>query len=350
MLHPLRLLRLSDEGLPAVVASSTRSWRPSLVIGREFLLFESLPCKGVAWHELTGFARLQAARLSPYQRSGACAAVRNGTLMLWFWDADELNSALEKLALPAEGLQFIAEPLMHALDKDEGPLRLACHSGTDVLLLDKGAIVRSRWEARTVAGHPVPRLLSRPWARNRLESTLHGGADGLSITSLRRHGLAILATVAVVACGARTAYWGGSLLAGDKQLAALESTTAAQVERLGTVRQLQLRSQADLRWVQGYEDISGSLQVSRLLDALEQPLAAQRVVIKELEVRGDEARLMISSVGADLDLPALIATLKGISGLDDVRLRQSVDPSQAEFSARAAGFRRDSPKDPTPRT
>lgn len=347
MLHPLRLLRLSDDGQPTVVASSARSWRPSLVIGREFLLFESMPCKGVAWHELAGFARLQAARLSPFQRSGACAAAHRGTLMMWFWDTDDVGAALERAGVQAQGLQFIAEPLMLGLEADNGDVRLACHSGTDVLSVKDGAIVRSRWEPHTARGKPVPTLRSRPWSRDLLAPSWLGGASGLSGAALVQQALTGLALLAVVACGARAAYWGGNLMAGDAQLAALEAGTAAQVQRLGTVRQLQAQRTDDQRWVQSYDALSSSLQVNRLIGALESPLAAQRVVVKDLEVRGEEARLLIASVGADLDLPGLIAALKAVSGVDNVRLRQSVDPSQAEFSVRVAGFRREASADVT---
>ena len=85
MLHPLYLL--AGDPVRGVHQTALRVWRPTVLISRSLCLFESLPCEGVAWHEFRGFARLQAQRLAPFERTGVSAARRGKRLMMWFWDA-----------------------------------------------------------------------------------------------------------------------------------------------------------------------------------------------------------------------------------------------------------------------
>ena len=340
MLHPVYRLQIDAEGRIRVLDTGRRSWRALVVVGRELCVFEAQPCAGVAWHELGGFARLQAARLAPYRQSGCSAAVRKQTLMLWFWDASDTAAALAQAGIDITATRLVAEPLMLALPAREGQMHLSCAAGLDHLVVAGGAIQQSHFEYqdKLVSG-PVP-LLSRPWARTYIWQSLadlgsqHTGGFSASAA------LTAVAALSVVASAAYAAHWGGQLLGARHRLAAIEAeadNAAARVGNLGGLRKLE---SDDRQWTQTYRKLGASFQLEAFLKALETPLAAKGVVIKDLELRNDEARLLLMSTGGEIDLPGTLQALTAMPGAEDVQLRQNIDPQQANFTLKVAGFRR----------
>lgn len=343
MLHPIYRLSSDPGGRWTCKASKRRSWRPTLIVPRALCIFESVPCKGVKWHELDDFARLQARRLAPYLSSGANGAVRGGTLMLWLWDEVELQQILHEAGLGDLNLRRLVETLVLELPVNAGTCRMECEAGVDVLSVAAGAIVSSNWlPAKGRAAH-AERPITQPWARERLQSSAKLGAAGANwslSTAMRLAGLALL-----VGGGAYAAYWGGQLYGAEKLLREQETAASATQTLLQEAGPLRGAAAANASWVERYVAQSQSLELAGLLQALERPLESQGLVVKELEVKNGEARLALVSAGTDIDLPGTLQALDDVPGIDAVQLRQNSDPAQATFSFAVPGFRR-SPFDP----
>lgn len=340
MLYPILRLQTDELGSPQVVATRQRSWRPLLVIARELCVFEAVSCKGVAWHELGGFAHLQAKRLAPHLRSAASAAVRNKTLMLWFWDEADIETALRRGGRDPASAHPVAETLMLELPIRQGPLRLRCAKGIDTLSLDGGAIIESQWEDGRAGAAAPARPLTRPWARDLIGGALDAG-DALAVsTPTIQRTLTALGATAAVGCAAYAAYWAGSLYGARDRLAGLEGhaeLTIARAQQLAALRKLELQ---DRKWVEAYRELGNSFQVDTFLQALAKPLAQTGVVMKELEVRNEEARLVLVSAGGEIDLPGVIEALGRMPGVSDVALRDNADVRQATFTLHTPGYRR----------
>lgn len=340
MLYPILRLQTDELGSPQVVATNQRSWRPLLVIGRELCVFESVACKGVAWHELGGFAALQAKRLAPHLRTGASAAVRNKTLMLWFWDELEVEAGLRRAGRDLGGTRPVAETLLLELPVRQGQLRLRCAKGVDSMDLDGGAIVSSQWDSKISGAASAARALSRTWARDLLGGALDAtGSRGIGAPSAQR-AMTGLAAAAAVGCTVYAAYWGGSLLGARHRLAGLEGDAELTIERAQKLADLRKLESQDREWVAAYRELGASFQVDTFLQALAKPLAAAGVVMKELEVRNEEARLVLVSAGGEIDLPGMLEVLGRMPGVSDVALRDNVDVRQATFTMHTPGYRR----------
>jgi hypothetical protein len=143
-----------------------------------------------------------------------------------------------------------------------------------------------------------------------------------------------------VGTAAHAAYWGGQLLGAQHRLAGLEAQAAAATSQRGRLSELRKLESNDRQWVETFQRLGASFELEAFLKALESPLAAKGVVIKDLELRNDEARLLLLSSGGEIDLPGVLQALSRIPGVDDVQLRQNIDPQQANFTLKATGFRR----------
>ncbi len=339
MLYPILRLQTDALGEPQLVATEQRSWRPRLLIGREFCVFEAVPCRGVAWHELGSFALLQAKRLAPYVRSGASAAVKNKTLMLWFWDQQDLEAALQRAGSESTDARPIAETLMLELPSRHGDSRLRCARGVDSMTLDGGAIISSHWDNPASTTAHAASALSRPWAHDHIGTSLDATSAGLAAPLLQR-GLGALSLAAMIGCGIYAAYWGGSLLGAQERLAALEGEAQLQIDRIEKLAALRSSETRDRDWLIAYNRLGASFRFDEFLQALESPLAARNVVLKELEIRNDEARLQMVSTGSEIDLPSMLEVLGTIPGVDDVALRDNADAKQATFTLHSPGYRR----------
>lgn len=343
MFYPILRLQTDELGKPKVVATRQRDWRARLVVGREFCVFEAVPCRGVAWHEISSFAALQAQRLAPYLRSGASAAVKNKTLMLWFWDQQDLEAGLRNAGLESSRAKPVAETLMLELPTRQGELRLRCASGIDSMTLDGGAISSSRWESGLSGTAQTSRALSRPWAHDHMGGPVDATSSAGLGASTAQRGLTALGAGAAIGCAVYAAYWGGSLMGAQERLARLEGGAELTIERAQKLAALRQSEMQDRNWVESYSQLGGSFQLDTFLRALATPLAASNVVLKELEIRNDEARLVMVSTGAELDLPAILEVLGKMPGVADIALRDNADVRQATFTMHTPGYRRIQP-------
>jgi hypothetical protein len=341
MLHQAYLLEIDAAGKLGVRPSGHRAWWPSLVVPRALCVFEAVPCRGLAWGERSAFARLQAKRLAPFVNYGFNACVRSHTLMLWFWDLSEVQDAATAAKLIPSRTRLWAEPLLRQVPTGSGERRVACVGGHDEQTLRDGAIVASRWAPG--ASGPAAALRTWPWSwelsSQRLlmaKTTTAGGRSGLGWQTLAS--AASLLTLAGTASFA--AYTGSQLLAGREQLRLWENASDAATQRMSDLAGLRTASTSDAEWVTRYKQSSLGMQWPLLLTALSPALERYGVVMKELEVKEDEVKMVLVSAGSDIDLPALLGALKATPGVSQVQLRAGVDFSQATFSLRATGHMR----------
>jgi hypothetical protein len=334
MRHPVYRLATDGAGRAELRATGRRSWRRTVVIARSLCIFESIPAQGVAWHERRSFARLQALRLAPFASTGASAALRSRRLMLWSWDQTEVDEALAAAGLASVSVRTLAEPLLLPIPTASGPHPLAVAGGIDHLELDHGAVVSSRFEARPQGKErAAPDLLARPWANDLLQRSAAAGG-------LQPQRVAVYASWALAALSAaHLAYWGASLAALEQRREAQSGIPEDSGEELAAIARLKAGERTDRAWLIHHHRLTAGLQVRRLLDALEVPLEANRLVIKEFEARDDDLRVTLASVGGDIDLPGVLVALQSIPGIDGVRLRQNSDAQQASYSMRVTGFR-----------
>jgi hypothetical protein len=339
MLHQVYLLEIDAQRALAIRASNRRAWWPSLVVPRALCVFQSLSCRGLAWHERKQFAHLQAKRLAPFAHYGFNACVRGEHLMLWFWDQHEVLQATQAQAIKIEPTTRLwAEPLLRAAPTGTGERHLRSHGGDDVQTLQGGAIVASRWHAG--GGQAItPPLRRWPWswelAQQRLvlpHTQTSGGQWSWRSAAQLTSALGLLGT----ACYA--SYWGVHLFAARQQLQALQTEAENSERRLGDAARFRTAAGDGGDWVSNYMRLSASIQWPELLRALRPPFERHGVVMKEMEVKEDEVRLVVVSAGSDIDLPGLLRTLQSTPGLQNVQLRAGLDSSQATFSLRASGF------------
>lgn len=340
MLHPL--LRLVED--PArgwrLRATGRRSLRAMVLVPRSLCVFESLPCKGVRWYELDGFARMQARRLAPFARSGVSAAVRQHTLMLWFWDDTEIDDLMLRAGAAKPSMQRVAESLWLDVPASSGFIEVAGSQGIDQMDLLDGAIRASRWRASEDGRERrEARLLKRPWARNRLAGGLDAAAQrGASRWTAPRVVTAVC-MFAATGLAAHGAYWGGSLLGAEQRLAELRAASTDVGSEASKINALRQDADADRRWVLDYRELGRSFDLSAFIAALEPPLREHGAVVKELEVRDEDAKLSIVAAAQEIDLPRLLQSLEALPGISQVQVRQNTDPTQAVFGMTLQGFR-----------
>jgi hypothetical protein len=344
MLHQAYLLEIDAAQTLGVRQSPLRAWRPTLVVPRALCVFEAVPCRGLAWLERGQFARLQAKRLAPFANHGFNACVRANTLMLWLWDQDEVAAAAQALNLNPQRTRLWAEPMLRAAPTGSGERRLACNGGTDVQTLVQGAIVASNWQASDASAAPAPALRTWPWAWELARQTLASSDVGAAASQRRAWSWPqvwrLASVAALVGSASFAAYWGSQLLGAREQLQKLQSEADSSTQRLGDLAGLRNLSSQGADWLKRYAQLSIGMQWPELLAALAPTLERAGVVMKELESRDDEVKLVLGSAGSDIDLPALLKALKAIPGFSNVQLRAGLDFSQATFSLRAPGFMR----------
>lgn len=334
MLNPVYRLAIDAQQRVQLGPVVGRAWRTTVVVPRAICVFEAVAAAGVAWHERAGFARLQALRLAPFASTQGSAALRGQTLMLWLWDADEVDAALVAGGLDPARTARIAEPLLLPLPATEGTTTLRCQGGTDHLRLAAGAIRESRWQPEAGSARAAPDLLRRPWSRDLL------GQAGLAwdAATLQR-GAAMACWAAAFASAAVLAYWGGQLRGLEQRLAAEEARSADTSTDLALMLRLRQGESADRAWIAQVRQLASSVQVEPLFASLRQVLEANNLAIRELELRQDDLRITLASGGTEIDLPRVLQALATLPGVGDVQLRQSNEPALAAFTLRVAGLR-----------
>lgn len=342
MLHSVLQLQTDEGGKARVVVTKQRSFRRVLVISRAMCIFESVPCKGVAWHETRSFALLQAQRLAPHLNSGASAAVKGGTLMLWFWDESEVQTAMQLAGHPYAGIQRVAETLTLGLPARQGQWKVRCAMGADSMTLVEGAVVASHWTSEVTGAIAPTREMGRPWARDLIGRPIALGSGSSKLDSGRslQRDTTVLGAAAAVACAAYLAYWQASYLGARDRLATLESSSESSLERARKALEMRRLAAEDSAWVAAYQELGGSFRTELFLQSLARPLAAGGLVVKEMEVRNEEARLVLVSASGEIDLPRTLELLGRMPGAFDVALRDASDFRQATFTLKIPGYRR----------
>lgn len=316
---------------------SANAWQRRLLVPRSMCVFESLPCAGLAWHEYRSFARLQAARLSPWLNTGASAAIRTGRLMMWFWDQDELNALLAESGARQPGLHLVVETLYRQLDWNGEDASLPCDGGVEQLHFEDGALISSHWQP--VGGVAAGPWRKRPWAFELLD----GGPSARQSPMLPNVGAATLRFApAVIATGAAAfaLFHAGSYLGLEHRLQDLEGEAELADQRINSLSTVGQELKKETQWLASYRQLAASVDLQSLIAALRPVLERNGVVLKEFELRNDQLRIAVVTVGGDIDLPELLRSLSRMSDVSDVQLRDNAELRQASFSLRVSGLRR----------
>ena len=341
MLHQTYLLESDAGAVLRLRPLPQKTWQPALVVPRALCVFESVPCRGLAWYERARFARLQAQRLAPFSNTGFNACVRGKTLMLWLWDQAEIQNATLEAKLDGQRTRLWAEPLLRAAPLGLGERRLVCSAGIDVQTLAGAAITASHWLAGSNEASQAPAMRRWPWAWELANQRLSPGGETASKRTWSWPSAWRMASAsALVASASYAGFWGAQLLGARTQLTAYQAEAENSTRRLGDLASLRLQSSDSAGWVQRYEQFSAGIQWPALLAALAPALEKYGVVMKEMEVREDEVKFTVASAGSDIDMPALLRALVATKGISNVQLRTTLDFSQATFSLRATGYLR----------
>ncbi len=337
MLHPVYRLAISAGRAPVLEPFGAKSWQRRLLVPRSMCVFESLPCAGLSLHEYRSFARLQAARLSPWLKTGASAAIRNGRLMLWFWDQEELNALLAQSGAQKSDLHPIVETLYRPMAWHSDREMLQCDGGVEQLRFEDGALISSQWQPGTGAATGPWR--GSPWAFELLGSGKSErqplAFSGFAAAAMRFAPAALLTGAAAYAL-----FHAGNYLGLDHHLQALEGEAEQADQRISSLSAVGQELKKETQWLGSYRQRAASVDLQNLMDVLRPVLERNGVVLKEFELRNDQLRIAVVAVGGDIDLPELLRSLSHMAGAGDVQLRDNAELRQATFTVQVSGMRR----------
>lgn len=307
-----------------------------MLVPRGLCLFESLACAEIRLYELPGFARLQAQRLSPFGRTGASAVRRGHHLMLWLWDADEVEQALQSAGLAGNPrLSIIAEALYLSAPGDSGTSVDRATQCTVRSSCEGGAILQS--EVLAPAALDVDVIRPRPWGHNWLANwgqRRQVGARSFSARAFVNLGAACVAGAMFVFM----MYQGGALLASRNAAERLATELDASLAERGQTSALSKAVEVDAGWVRNFAQASRQLDVAAFVDAIRPVLERNGVVLGEFEANDSEVRLVAVTVGGEIRLPDLLADLGRIAGVRGVRLMQQDEFKRATFALQTDAF------------
>ena len=319
MLYPLHLLAADGKDGWQVVDTGHRSWRRTLLVPRQLCLFESIPCGSVHWYELTGFAQLQARRLSPFERTGASALRRVGRLHLWLWDAAEVDAMFAAQTKDATSVQR-AEALYLPWPVAGSKLRRTTQIDEEVHLDEAGALLYSE-----PTGHAPGLDLSVLLPRAAGHDWLGGSLDAAAVRPAWAGTVALLNAVGMTAAMAMLVYLGyeGGRLWGTLNTAErLEERVARQAATRGESARIERSALADAQWIDTYRRATAQLDVGAALDALRAAMEAYGVAIRELDAAGTELRLTLVSAGGEIRIAELLQALRAVAGVRSASLHQ----------------------------
>ena len=337
MLRPVYHLAFDDAQRVRLQATGLKAWAPTLLIPRKLCVFESLPCAGLAWREQRRFAAAQARRLAPFASTGSSAVIRKGRLMLWLWDSQELLQLLEPLKLKLGDWRLVAESVYGEAPQAQGEQRRSCMNGEDLWQLEDQAVVGSTWLAST-QGHAVKR---GPWGRN---LTPQVGAGPQKEARSWRIQPVVLANAAMAAVSlSALGYLGfnaGRYWSLEGEVTRLEAEADQADNRILQLSHVGSEARKEAEWLDHYRQLASSVQVNRLLEAMQPLLERHGVVISEFELRDAHLRLQLVTAGGDIDLPALLDSFNHLSGVSDVQLRDNNELASVTLSMQLPGYRR----------
>lgn len=337
MLRPVYHLAFDEAKRVRLQATGLKAWVPTLLIPRQLCVFENLPCAGLAWREQRRFATAQARRLAPFASTGSSAVIRKGRLMLWLWDSQELEQLLEPLKLKLGDWHIVAESVYGEAPQSQGEQRRSCMNGEDLWQVEDQAVVGSTWLAGP-QGHAVTR---GPWGRN---LTPHVGAAPKKEARSWRVQPVVLANAAVAALSLSTlGYLGfnaGRYWSLEGEVARLEAEADEADNRIQQLSHVGSEARKEAQWLDQYRQLASSVQVNRLLEAIQPLLERHGVVISEFELRDQHLRLQLVTAAGDIDLPALLDSFNQLNGVDDVQLRDNNELTSITLAMQLPGYRR----------
>lgn len=337
MLRPVYHLAFDDAQRVRLQATGLKAWAPTLLIPRKLCVFESLPCKGLAWREQRRFAAAQARRLAPFASTSSSAVIRKGRLMLWLWDSQELQQLLEPLNLKLGEWRLVAEAVYGEAPQAQGEQRRSCMNGEELWQVEDQAVVGSTWLA-SPQGHAVT---LGPWGRN-LTPQLGAGPQK-EARSWRVHPVVVantaMAALSLAALG-YLSFNSGRYWSLEGEVARLEAEADKADSRILQLSHVGSEARKEAEWLDQYRQLASSIQINRLLEAIQPLLERHGVVISEFELRDQHLRLQLVTAAGDIDLPALLDAFNHLDGVADVQLRDNNELTSVTLSMQLPGYRR----------
>ncbi|MBB2484219.1 hypothetical protein H5407_03160 [Mitsuaria sp. WAJ17] len=257
--------------------------------------------------------------------------------MLWLWDSQELQQLLEPLKLKLGDWRLVAEAVYGEPPLPQGEQRRSCMNGEELWQVEDQAVVGSTWLA-TPQGHVVTR---GPWGRN---LTPQVGAGPQKEARSWRVKPVVLANGAMAALSlSALGYLGfnsGRYWSLEGEVARLEAEADQADNRILQLSHIGSEARKEAEWLDQYRQLASSVQVDRLLEAIQPLLERHGVVISEFELRDQHLRLQMVTAAGDIDLPALLDSFNHLNGVTDVQLRDNNELTSVTLSMQLPGYRR----------
>ncbi|MBB5204490.1 hypothetical protein HNQ51_001804 [Inhella inkyongensis] len=259
-------------------------------------------------------------------------------MCLWFWDAEEVGQALEALNWQPRNLRFSVESLYLEKPLGDGEVIRPCAAGAELWTLRHGIVQSSRWQMTAIeAPHP----LRRAWASDLRPLDTRSNANLVQLVGAKTQRLLTWTPTTVLWLSlAWLAYHGAYWLGARQRLTILEAEAALADQRISSMASLGSEAKKDDEWLVQYKTFAASVPFDYVLEALRPALEHSGVVIKELELRGDQLRIQVTTAGGEIDLPALLKRLEAIHGFADVELREHTELTGATFGMKTTALKR----------
>ena len=346
----------SDLPVPAGFPHFQRSrlWMrvPRFVVPRELSVYFRISCRNVPFHQLKGFARLQAQALSPFVRFGSSAVRQGAYLHLWIWDKAEeerfsqqrggitrfttiAQSLLSKplrdgvvWVVSGQGVEaqlWSGNQLQDAQWFDEPPSAKAWQQR----LAESPGLLARGWPQHLPAQPPATAEAQRAWARNLTPRAQPG--SGFSAQRLSRQ-LLVLAVVSVLG-------WAAWLL-GQKQgleniKAQNESFQQQQLSQRGPdhasrVATLQLQQR-----IQSIQALHEGSSPRRVLEGVSTLLSRQGLWLRDIHIQAETVEAtIVAPPGITPRLTSIVAALENEPMFREARFVDVLPGGGLKFSWR----------------
>jgi len=282
--------------------------RSEWVLSRPLYRYAQFDLKSVPKPQRGQALELQIRQWTPFGRTGWYLLWHNDNALIWAWDADRIEEAIQDSKLRRDSTTVVPETLLHP-GQEQGVHLVACMEGVEGQVWSEHSLISSRWwpglpnagewvnfqrDAGTLPEHqsnavPTPLPLhweEKPWARSAAlgRSALYGAKAELWVVP-----------VAALCLFAASMWYGAQLIKlhgaiGD-QAAALESLNR-QAGPIIEARGLALEALSRIKALQAIDPYPDQLS---LLGKVAEALPKDGAYLKEWEFLNDKLKLLIAS-------------------------------------------------------
>lgn len=336
MLRTLFLLDPSGNDLQLHAGPAwLRSWAGvQVVVPRSLCTYLRLDATGVPLRRLRGYVELQVAGQSPFRQTGFFAARVGTRFHVWLWDQQLVQDLAVRQDLTADRLHVIPSSVLGPRLKDSGAFFWALPGthGVEAQLWHNKKFAFSAWfpqkpspeewagwrhevEAREgvvwPASPPMQRVdaaSSTPWARNFVPV----GRRSWSMDQLAPVALGVL-TTALLAYGA---WVYGQIVATER---VIQGNAPSLDGEQAAAQQQKVKALDVQRWVQDVGGLRGGQQTSDLLRTLAPVLAAEGLLLREIDVQGGNVTATLRPT-REFKMASFIERLENSGSFQNARL------------------------------